>query len=113
MEISSITIADNPSYTPKLVMLLKTVMDMITEQLPLSVDIAASYANGSNEDQKFVSNFAQLLGTFLKEHSNIVEVTATHPTEEQKAVRQAHLLAMKYLLKLSQVEDVEVFKVSV
>jgi transposase len=113
VEISSISIDDNPQYGPKLVQLLKSVMDIISEQLPLSVNIALNYANGSNDDQKFVSNFAQLLGTFLKEHPKLVEVLSSHPDEEQKAIMQAHLLALRYLLQISQVEDVEVFKVKI
>lgn len=86
-------------------------MEVLSEQLPLTFDIASSYSNGTNEEQKFVSNFAQLLGTFLKEHSALVEITFPHPDAEQQAVKQAHLMALKYLLKVSEVEDVEVFKV--
>jgi hypothetical protein len=91
--------------------MLKTVMETISTQLPLDVDLAANYANGNNDEQKFVSNFAQLLGTFLKEHSGLVEVLVNTPDEDQRILKQAHLLALKYLLKISQVEDVEVFKV--
>ncbi|KAF7637274.1 Importin N-terminal domain-containing protein [Meloidogyne graminicola] len=111
VEISSISTDDNPQYGSRLVHLLKTVMKTISEQLPLTVDIADSYAKGRNEDQKFISDFAQLLGTFLKEHSNLVEVLDLHPTPEQLEVKQAHELALKYLLKIGQVEDVEVFKI--
>ncbi|KAL3082998.1 hypothetical protein niasHS_010800 [Heterodera schachtii] len=112
VEVSSISIDDNPQYGGKLVFLLRKVIEIISEQLPLSFDIATSYANGTNEDQKFVSNFAQLLSTFFKEHSALVEITFPHPDEEQKAVKQAHLMALKYLLKISsEVEDIEVFKI--
>jgi hypothetical protein len=86
-------------------------MNIISEQLPLTVDFADSYAKGRSEDQKFISDFAQLLGTFLKEHSNLVEVLDLNPTQEQLEVKQAHALSLKYLLKIGQVEDVEVFKV--
>ena len=41
--------------------------------VPLSVDIATAYASGSDSDQKFISNLAQFLVTFLKEHSDLVE----------------------------------------
>ena len=87
-------------------------MNIISQQLPLTVDFADSYAKGRSEDQKFISDFAQLIGTFLKEHSNLVEVLELNPTQEQLEVKQAHALALKYLLKIGQVEDVEVFKVS-
>lgn len=41
--------------------------------VPLNVDIATAYASGSDSDQKFISNLAQFLVTFLKEHSDLVE----------------------------------------
>ncbi|CAK5072993.1 unnamed protein product [Meloidogyne enterolobii] len=111
VEISSISTEDSPQYGSRLVHLLKSVMNIISQQLPLTVDFADSYAKGRSEDQKFISDFAQLIGTFLKEHSNLVEVLELNPTQEQLEVKQAHALALKYLLKIGQVEDVEVFKI--
>uniref|UniRef100_A0A915EA02 Exportin-1 n=1 Tax=Ditylenchus dipsaci TaxID=166011 RepID=A0A915EA02_9BILA len=111
IEISSISIDDNPQYSVKLVFLLRKVMEVMTEQVPLSVDFVQSYANGAHEEQKFVSNLAQLLVTFLKEHSKIVEILNVNPTEEQQDTKKAHMLALSYLLKISQVEDTEVFKI--
>ena len=104
-------------------------MEVISEQMPLTVDIVTSYSNGSNEDQKFISNLAQFFVTYLKEHSDIVEAqiipqseeniyanstyqNANAASEDAKHMKQALLLALKYLLRLSQIEDVEVFKVS-
>lgn len=107
-EIASISIEANPQYSEKLVLLLQKVMEIISEQIPISVDIAASYSNGSHEEQKFVSNLAQLLVTFLKEHSKLVEILDKTSNSD---VRKSHLLALDYLLRISQVEDVEVFKV--
>lgn len=82
-------------------------MEIISEQIPISVDIAASYSNGSHEEQKFVSNLAQLIVIFLKEHSKLVEVIDKSTSD----IRKFHLLALDYLLRISQVDDVEVFKV--
>jgi len=86
-------------------------MEIISEQMPLTIDIVASYARGSNEDQKFISNLAQLLVTFLKEHSKLMEIFEMKPDEIFRVTKQAHMLALKYLLRMSQIEDVEVFKV--
>lgn len=89
-------------------------MEVIAEQMPLTIDIPNSYANGSNEDQRFISNLAQLLVTFMKEHSDLIEVItdSKNSSENGRVKKQAHLLALKYLLRLSQIEDVEVFKVN-
>lgn len=86
-------------------------MDVISTQVPLDVDLAALYANGSNDEQKFVSNLAQLLVTFLKEHSKLVEILTLDCEEESQQLKASHIIALKYLLKISQIEDVEVFKV--
>lgn len=40
-----------------------------------------------------------------------MEILAANPTAEETGIKQAHQLALKYLLKISEVEDVEVFKV--
>ena len=111
IEISSISIEGVSQYDPKLVDLLLKTMVVIAEQVPLQVDLARAYAGGTHDEQKFVSDLAQLLATFLKEHSKLVEVVASNTTAEEKGIKQAHQLALKYLLKLSEVEDVEVFKV--
>lgn len=111
IEISAISIDDNPQYSQKLILLFVKLMEVISEQVPFNVDLAESYANGTHEEQKFVSNLAQLLVTFLKEHSKLVEILAVSPNEEQLKIKTAHQLSLKYLLKISQVEDVEVFKV--
>lgn len=76
--------------------------------------MATSYANGSNDEQKFVSNLAQLLVTFLKEHSKLVEILKFDcDDEESLQLRTAHIISLKYLLKISHIEDVEVFKVNI
>lgn len=90
-------------------------MTVIVEQVPLEIDLARSYASGSHDEQKFVSNLGQLLATYLKEHSKLVEITASSSfgSISPADVKQAHLMALKYLLKISEVEDVEIFKVRI
>lgn len=111
IEISSISIEGSSQYGSKLVFLLLKTMGVIVEQVPLNVDLRSAYASGTHDEQKFVSNLAQLLATFLKEHSKLVEILAANPTAEESGIKQAHQLALKYLLKISEVEDVEVFKI--
>uniref|UniRef100_A0A915DCM7 Exportin-1/Importin-beta-like domain-containing protein n=1 Tax=Ditylenchus dipsaci TaxID=166011 RepID=A0A915DCM7_9BILA len=111
IEISSISIDDNPQYGGKLIFLIHKVMEVMSEQVPLTVNFAKSYSDGSHEEQNFVSNLAQLLVTFLKEHSKLVEVLENNPNQERQQIKNTHMMALSYLIKISQVEDTEVFKI--
>ena len=90
---------------------------MLMDQVPDDVDFNATYMSGSNEDQKFLSNLAQLLATFLKEHYKLVEVIDEKPNvirpdqNDRNELKEFHQRGLDYLLKLSEIEDVEVFKV--
>lgn len=108
-EISSINIDDNPEYANKLVTMIRKVVEVLAEQVPLNIDLAQSYASGTNDDQMFVSNLAQLLATFLREHAKLVELSTKDETKFQG--QPIVIIAHQYLLKISEVEDVEVFKV--
>lgn len=88
------------------------VINVLSTQVPLDVDLAVSYANGSDDERKFVSNLAQLLVTFLKEHSKLVEILKLDCNDEESLqLKNAHMVSLKYLLKISHIEDVEVFKI--
>jgi len=92
---------------------------MLVGQIPNDVDFNGTYMTGSNEDQKFLSNLAQLLATFMKEHYKLIEVIDEKPnvirtdTNERTELKEFHQKGLDYLLKLSEIEDVEVFKVRI
>jgi exportin-1 len=72
------------------------------KMIPPHTDIAMAYAESSDADQELVLNLALFLTSFLTAHLKLLE------NEENKAVLlNAHL----YLIKISQVEEREVFKV--
>jgi exportin-1 len=91
--------------------MFRKVMSVLSDQLPMDVDLAQGYANGSNEDQQLISNLAQFLSTYLNKHANLCEVVETHPDGSRLETKRAHSMALHYLLKISEVEDTEVFKV--
>ena len=91
--------------------MFKKVMEVLTDQLPLDIDLAQSYANGQNEEQQLISNLAQFLSSYLRKHANLCEVFDPRSDESRAATRAAHELALKYILKISEVNDTEVFKV--
>ena len=43
--------------------MFKKVMEVLTDQLPLELDLARSYSVGQNEEQQLISNLAQFLST--------------------------------------------------
>jgi exportin-1 len=67
-----------------------------------SSDIAGLYNNSSDADQEFVLNLALFLTNFLSAHLTLVE-----NADGRDVLLNAHL----YLVKISQVEEREVFKV--
>lgn len=67
-----------------------------------STDIAGAYENSSDADQELVLNLAIFLTNFLSAHVTILE-TPSH----RDVLLNAHL----YLIKISQVEEREIFKI--
>jgi exportin-1 len=111
VEVSSIDIEREPKYGARLDIMFRKVMSVLSDQLPLDVDLAQAYSNGSNEDQQLISNLAQFLSTYLNKHANLCEVFDSSPDGSRLETKQAHSMALQYLLKISEVEDTEVFKV--
>lgn len=60
------------------------------------------YETGIEENQNFVQNLAMFLSTLLKKRGQLFET---------EAMRKQLLMAVMYLIVISQVEDVEVFKI--
>ena len=71
--------------------------------MPPSIDLKEAYRSARDEDQKFIQNLALFLSYFLKEHGILIE-----RTPELKAVL---LEALQYLVLLSEVEEMEIFKI--
>ncbi|KAI6214003.1 Importin N-terminal domain-containing protein [Aphelenchoides besseyi] len=111
VEISTIDIDNEPKYGQRLDLMFKKVVEVLAEQLPLELDIAKSFAIGRNEEQQLISNLAQFFSAYLKKHANICEVLEANPEVNRSETRRAHELALKYMLKISEVEDMEIFKI--
>ncbi|KAK6058655.1 CRM1 protein, partial [Cooperia oncophora] len=107
-EISMIQIeAEDNAYKEKLCAMFCATIKEIGSLLGEGADLAAAYQKGSDQDQKFISCLAQFLVAFLKDHSALVETyNSAFPQ-----VTDYHKYAIELLLSISQVEDVEIFKV--
>jgi exportin-1 len=109
-------------YDPKFVILFAMVMTSINKIIPPSTgkaylwycskrilglirdetDIAHAYQTSSDSDQELILNLALFLSNFLSNHLRAIE----NP-ENKDVLLNAHL----YMVKVSQVEEREVFKI--
>ncbi|CAI2353485.1 unnamed protein product [Caenorhabditis sp. 36 PRJEB53466] len=111
-EISQIQVETNdPSYNEKLTKMFCSTMRHISTVLSLDIDLAAVYKDASDQDQKFINSLAQFLVGFIKEHVHLIEVTDEPLTESKAMIRDSHDYAIQLLLKITLIEEMEVFKV--
>lgn len=96
-EIAGVTVSN---YEEMFVSLFSQTMAELEVMLPLDTDIKTAYSCGQDQEQNFIQNLALFLCTFLKEHGSLAE-------------GQINVLrnALRYLVLISEVEDVEIFKI--
>jgi len=99
-EIVSINV---DSYNEKFVVLFNLSMARLKQILPLSINLKDAYRNGTSDEQNFIQNLSLFLSTFLREHSALVE--------KNNEYRQILDDALSYLVLISEVDDVEIFKI--
>ena len=78
------------------------VMTAINRMIPPSTNIAEAYANAGDAGQELVLNMALFLSNFLSKHLAAVEVES-----QRDVLLNAHL----YMVKVSQVDEREIFKI--
>lgn len=81
-----------------------TFMQQLQLVLPVSVNIPQAYANGSDEEQTFVANLGLFFTGFFRSHIGLLEAGGPE-------AQQALLMGLEYLLAISYVDNLEVFKV--
>jgi hypothetical protein len=91
-----------PEMQQPLLEMFHETMKVLTQMLPPTTDMRLAYHTGSDHQQRFVQNLSLFLATFLREHCAIVELPQMQPTLAQ---------ALHYLLLVSEVDDIEIFKV--
>lgn len=98
-EIAGLQLAN---YGHIFVAMFKQTMEQFDSMIPACTNMNQIYMNGSDDEQCFVQNLAMFLCTFLRMHSSLVEKRETMDTV---------LKALGYLVMISEVEDVEIFKI--
>lgn len=98
-EIAAVTVT---TYDDAFVMLFINVMRQLEQILPLDTNIREAYAVGQDQEQNFIQNLAIFLCTYLKEHGQFIE---------KKQLNEMLVKALHYLMLISEVEEVEIFKI--
>jgi len=99
-EIGSIS---NNMYEEQFVVLFELSMAQLKTMLPLTTNLRESYANGRDDEQNFIQNLALFLCSFLKEHGNLLE--------RKQDLKLTLNQGLQYLVLISEVEEVEIFKI--
>lgn len=99
-EIGSIS---NIQYKEQFVVLYTLTMEQLKQMLPMATNLKEAYNNGRDDQQNFIQNLALFLCSFLKEHGNLLE--------EKSELKTSLLEGLHYLVLISEVEDMEIFKI--
>ncbi len=71
--------------------------------LPINLNLREAYQNGTSDEQHFIQNLSLFLTAFLKEHGNLIEKNPEY--------KELLFDALNYLVLISEVDDVEIFKI--
>ncbi|CAI9730357.1 exportin-1-like isoform X1 [Octopus vulgaris] len=99
-EIAAVQVSQ---YDDQVTQLFTITMEQLKQMLPLDTVIKDAYRKGTDDEQNFIQNLSLFLCTFLKEHVLLIE----RKNEYHNLLIQAH----HYLIRISEVDEVEVFKV--
>ncbi|GFQ86528.1 exportin-1 [Trichonephila clavata] len=92
-----------PHYSEMFVVLFTQTMDQLQQILPINTNVKEAYANGQDEEQKFIQNLSLFLRTFFRHHGELIE--------KKQELNKTFMEALHYLLLISEVEEVEIFKI--
>lgn len=87
---------------------------VITEVIPHDIDLKEAYKKGTDSEQKLIQNLAIFLTTFATNCQTLVEEHSAYRLNDNPSnpeISQQFLLGLQYLVSISYIDDVEVFKV--
>ncbi|KFH42372.1 Exportin-like protein [Hapsidospora chrysogenum ATCC 11550] len=90
------------SYDEQLVKMFTEVLSTIADIIPVSLDLKSTYPTSNSKDQEFVQNLALFLCNFFGMHLNLIENLPN---------RDYLLHGHYYLIRISQIDDREIFKI--
>ena len=105
VEIASLSAASINNVDARFRLLFVSFMKQLVNVIPRETDIQAAYEDADEETQALVKDLALFLTAFFKNHISILDVDS--PPELRESLQIGH----EYLVKLSSVSDVEIFKI--
>jgi len=103
-EIAGIEVKAKPEYDQKLVNMFKVVISQTSKLMKPTTNVAQIYSSGDPSVTSFVRYLALFLTSFLKVHLRSIE-------EGQAEEHQALTTALHFLLMISRVDDVVIWKI--
>ena len=100
-EIGSLVVGDY--YNPHFVKLYTVFMQQLQGIVPPATNISEAHENGTDDEQAFLQNLALFLAGYFRAHIGLLKADPQG--------QQLLLAGLEYLLKLSYIDDDEVFKV--
>ncbi|KAH3711724.1 hypothetical protein DPMN_071396 [Dreissena polymorpha] len=99
-EIASVQVGQ---YDEQFIQLFSFTLTQLKQMLPVATNIREAYQRGTDDEQMFIQNLSLFLCTFMKDHGQLVE---------KKPDLSEHLMAaLSYLILISEVDEVEIFKI--
>ena len=107
IEIGSVKLRpdEEANYQSKLIVLFHAVISQSNQRLIAESDIAAAHATGNSTVQDFIFSLTVFITTFLQLHLEVFESNSDNS-------RQLLLQSLQLLLRLSQVEELVIFKIA-
>lgn len=91
----------SPEYNEQFFNMFLMTVETINLIVPLSTDLKQAYETAGSRDQDFIQNLSLFLSYFLTHHLKLVE-----EQENKQLLINVHL----YLIKISQIDEREIFK---
>lgn len=102
--LTEVASLNTSQYDQKLLSMLTAAMQQIAVVIPPDTDLKSIYNVAGTQDQDFIQNLSLFLSSFLSKHLQLVE-RAGPPSPDSLLI-----LVHTYLIKISQIEEREVFK---
>lgn len=101
-EIGGLQLGQQYAYDDKLVQMFTETLTSVSNIIPASVDLRAIYGTSNARDQEYVQNLALFLCNFFSVHLRLIE-----RLPNRDYLTHGHF----YLIKISQIDDREIFKI--
>ena len=101
-----------PNVEEKTLQLYAKTFNVVNNFIPENCDLRSAYQDGADHDQTFIQNLAIFLSTFGKNCQKLVEEKQSYQAgEDGNNILQNFVSGLNFLVKISYIEDVEVFKI--